>query len=253
MRITFLLVFFWAIINSYGQDTIPSNQTIRKIDTIIIYKDPVVITKSIVVEEVPIAKSSIWIEGYGAINYYFSHYSVCSNCTDYYNQVKNSTKVLPGVSTGLSLYYNKGNMLGIIGISYSHYREKFTYTNASHINSFNYLETMAGIGYLMKKNKFSCAATASFSLANMTSYQGQTYSPDSANEVVSLGTARKYNSKVPGFMGSIKFMYNVSEKIKLSLEPYYRFDLNSIIYKKSQFTIQRNIFALKAGLLVSLR
>src|SRR6185312_314273 len=100
MRYLLTVVLLFIVFISFAQEDS------ARVDTIIIYKAPLRIKKTIFVNDPGKEKiATVWISGFGGLFTNFDHYTTCSCYQSYFNDLKKATTVKTGNMEGLSLNY----------------------------------------------------------------------------------------------------------------------------------------------------
>ncbi|MDB5256329.1 MAG: hypothetical protein JWM14_1024 [Chitinophagaceae bacterium] len=246
---------------SYSQGLDSTGAVQINTDTVIIIEEPVVVTKTVYVQkktEKPITKLSAYYLSFnatGSVNK--DHYDVCptGDCEAYFDRLKQTTHPYLNNSYELSLSYSPSSIYTELGLSYSIYRDKFSYTdlnNGNHedLNKYQYLDINLGSGYWFKKKKraLSLLVLGGISASKLLSASGTTLSKKNSDSIVSLTDQVQLFDYAYRVYAKVKVLYKLSDRWAVQIGIDYAYDLRSI--KTSDIYIrQRNVFGLTAGLM----
>ncbi len=250
MRYIVATLFLFCFTCSFSQVT-PTDSV--KIDTVIIYKAPLRIKKTIFVEDTGRVKPTLWISGYGALFSNFNYYSSCSCYQTYFNDFKKATTTKVGNMEGLSLNYLHKRLYVEVSVFQTNYKESFKYYDSSSstsyntTNAYNYSSISIAPGYLLLKRKVSVIVSAGYVLNHLNSYKGLTLSL-ADNKVTDINSERKFLKYTSGGIVSFKFLYNIYGRLDAIADLFYMADLHSVTPVSQPFILQRNTAGVKLGL-----
>lgn len=252
--IPFSAILFGLNLSSYSQD-LNEDSLFHEPDTIIIYKDPVIIKKTFYIKpqkalEKKLKILNIEIAAGPLINFNYNAY--CPSYSDYFNAVTKSTVALPGYTFNSKVGYLSNHIYFYSGLSFNVFREKFrpvTLSRPATNNIFSYLCFDLGLGYRIKKGKLSYLLTGGGILGKLISVKGETLTEHSPYQVSELTKVRKYYHSTISLTASIKILYHLKERPALVFEPFYIGDIRSIIKNPEPFITQRNSAGIKVGII----
>lgn len=258
MRSGLLLVLFLLSIYLPCKAQVPvSVDSIQQGDTIIIIEAPVIIKKSIyrppVQRVLPVRP---WHVALNVAPFYdMIRYTSCNCYQGYFDLYKKSNKSSLGYSLQGSLGYLKKRIYVGLGVGYTIHRTVFERSQidpaagAKVHNTFSYFNVFLQGGYKIGKGKLSLIPTLGVYLNQSVSLKGQsfhnatdtTYALNNLKETI---FPRKYSWSASV---SVKILYQVSEQIHLTAEPFYMLDLASSLRRPSLFYQQKSSIGLRLG------
>jgi hypothetical protein len=252
------IVSFISFHLSYSQDTLEIEGD-QVVDTVVIYKDPLVVKKTVYVyEEAKKRKKEIWIEIAASSFYTQNKYIDCPGYEIYLTELKKSTKPLLGYHIGANVLRFYNNFLLSTGIGYTSFREKLSYqsptTNIHGINIHNYISIPFTIGYrVINTNKFQTMLSTGAIAGKLLSIKGQTNSEEDFTIIKDINEVRKYYEYTCQGIFKIKLVYDISEMIYIGLEPFFSTNLISVTKSKEPFTQYRSNIGVSANLILAVK
>jgi hypothetical protein len=246
----FLFLISFPVACLFGQTDQPEKNTpLESSDTIIIKKSPVIVRKVLYIEE-EVKPSDKFVEVFVNPFGNFNYYDVCEDCKNYLTKLKEVTKPTLGYSIGANYIYMKKHFFSGAGIAYTNVREIFNYPGATKsINSFQYLDLNLSGGYRIKFNRLSVVITGGGIMSHMLSLKGNAISEADTISMVDIKSQRQFRKNSYALSFSIKFIYELSYKLSILAEPFYRGDITSITQKSELYVEQRNFLGSKLGVL----
>lgn len=254
-----LFVSFIGFHLSYCQDTLNTGSDEQIIDTVVIYKEPVILTKTVYFEEEKKERNnSLWLVFDASPVYTINHFRACPGFETYLDKLKETTSSSWGYSFGANIVFLYKNLFLSTGIGYLAFREKFIYQSSAvrtnQTNIFHYANVPLLIGYRMvNTKKFQAIVSGGAIIGKLLSVRGKTISEDDLSVIQDIDDVRKYSSY--NYQGTVKlkFVYGVSTSVLVGIEPYYFADLRSITRSLEPFTQLRNNLAINANLIFVLK
>jgi hypothetical protein len=260
MKAAYSLLFFIALTSSLvssAQDTLDLKNPHQEIDTVVIYKDPLVLRKTVYVKVKRKEKES-WLEFNASSFYTINTYKACPGWEPYLENLKNTTSSSPGYSLSANYIFFYNDFSASIGIGYTSYRESFIFTSSTQgfslKNSFNYLSIPISLGYrFINRNKYQALVSGGIIGGKLVSVKGKTISEEENSVVKEIKEVRNYKSTNFEALIKCKILYLLSNTFYLGAEPYCRADLNTITENLEPFVHNRINIGMNASLIFVLR
>jgi hypothetical protein len=258
---------FQSTSGSYLLDT-----TLTKIDTIVVNREPYIIHNYIYISKPKkkIKRSTNIKVGqhiayFAGPVFYKNRYCNCPEYGDYLSILRKNTKNLTSYEIGLNYQLSLNSIVTEIAIKFSSLMEQYSFFGNSYTilptgpvydtytykNTYNYLSLEAGIGYVYKLNKVGLSFTGRGSLDHLTHANAVTLDPG-MNSVTNVNSLGILSNDVYYLGAASKLSYDLTGKIALMLEPYYRLSMNSITHTDKIFPVSRTSFSLRAGVIHTL-
>jgi len=256
MRFTFLFTIFFIFLTSICNAQIISDtlEDVEEVDTVVIYKEPVIIKKEIYISS-PQKSFSKYINVFIASMYNFNYFKVCTSCAGFKDNMNNATSQRLNYSFGAGLYFNKRKLLYSLGITYTIMKEHFNPIRSgdsiSTINKFQYLDLDFSLGYKLHRNKMMYVISVGGIASYLLNTNGKTFSETIDSSVVNLKSVTRFRSVSFSAMVGIKFIYKLNERVNMYTEPFYRGNILSITRPNSIYVQYRNLAGLRFGLFYS--
>ncbi|MDB5271643.1 MAG: hypothetical protein JWO58_10 [Chitinophagaceae bacterium] len=228
------------------------------VDTVIIRDEPVVYTKSLVIEDVKTVK--LYLSGYTSAFTTLDYYAPCEQCEDFLKQYKASVTSKRSYSYGLELaYIPQQKVLFALGADYSVIKEKFDYSSNgvsyTSNNSTNFIDARLTGGYWLGRNKkhVSLLVNAGVVYHRLIGAEGFINSfRDTNNVVVTIGDAEKLNSNQYSVTFSMKAILRPDKRIKVFIEPYYMGNIFSVTKEYYPYAQYYNRLGARLGMMFSI-
>ena len=256
----FLLVLIVAIslpFGIYGQTIIPDSTSSNEeiVDTLFVRKDPFIIRKTVsyLAGKNKIVKKNS-IEFFVNGDLYSNYYAICTECASFLKIVKSSHQPVLSWGGGIAYSYSKKWFYLSTAINFSNFREKFSYTDSlknsyNTNNTVNYLGINLGLGLrLIQKKKVDLFFIPEIGYVRLLSTQGKSFLSATNLSVVDLSSLHRYSNYGYAIVIGIKLNYQLTEKVKLFLEPYYQGDLRSITKSDQPFLAQKIVIGSRIGI-----
>jgi hypothetical protein len=252
------LFLFTLSCNSQAQVLIDSLEAENiEVDTVIIKEDPLIYTKTLVIEQVKTVK--LYASAYAGVFTTVNYYSPCENCEAFLKQYRSSIRSRNSYSYGLELAYVPKKIIWSIGAAYSVIKEEFDYTspNGAHFsanNSLSHLEIKATTGYWLRRGKknISFLLHGGIVYSRLIQSEGLLNSYTDAENVVSINDAGKLRPNQYNLTLGIKTILLPARRIKVFIEPYYQGSLLNTTKDYFPYSQYYNLFGMKAGVMFSL-
>lgn len=254
-----IIVSFISFQLSYSQDTLSTGENEELIDTVVIYKDPIVVKKTVYYEEeVKKSKNGVWVELIASPFYTINYHLACPGYETYLGELNKSTSPLPGYSFGVNLLFFYKNLLLTTGVGYASFREKFRYQSSTEsfnlTNAYQYANIPLLVGYrILNKGEFQAIVSGGAIIGKLLSVKGKTHSEEDVAEIKDIDDVRKYYSYNYQGVAKFKLIYRVSHSIHAGVEPCYFADIRSITPGLEPFIQHRNNLGLSANLIFVLK
>ncbi len=260
-RLFFVIVFITGFCCTGIAQVVPDS-LLAPADTIVIYNEPVIIRKSIYIPPPKAERKDkkIFLQAGMAAFYNIPKYSSCDCYANYFDLYKKSTKSSLSYDFQGSITYLFKRLYTDLGVGYTMHRTSFQHNivdsadNRTSHNSYNYLNVFANVGYRIRKNKFSFIPTTGIYFNNMISIKGESIQmlPDSTFKISDIGEAIYLRKNIFSVSGSIKILYQLSYRLHILAEPFYRYEISSATEIPGLFYEQKNSMGLRVGLLYGL-
>jgi hypothetical protein len=242
---------------SVAQDTLDLQNHQLEIDTVVIYKDPLVLRKTVYVKVKRKEKES-WLEVNVSPFYTINRYEACPGWESYLENLENTTSSSPGYSLSANYIFFYNDFLASIGIGYTSFKESFTFTSSTQgfslKNSFNYLNIPISLGYrVMNKTNYQAIVSGGIVAGKLLSVKGKTISEEENSVVKEIKEVRNYKSTNFEALIKCKILYLLSNTFYIGAEPYCRADLNTITENLEPFVHNRINIGMNASLIFVLR
>jgi hypothetical protein len=242
----------------YGQTILPDSTTSEEeiVDTLFVKKDPFIIRKTISYhgKKSKIVKNNN-IEFFVNGDLYSNYYANCPECASFLKIEKNSHKPILSWGGGIAYSYSKKWFYISTAVNFSCFREKFRYTDSlknsyNNNNTVNYLGINLGIGLrLIQKKKIELFFIPEIGYVRLLSTQGKSFLSATDMSVVELSSIHRYSDYGCLVVVGIKFNYQLTERLKLFVEPYYQGDLTSITKYDQPFLAQKIVIGSRVGII----
>ena len=248
MRYLLASLLLFSFYFSFSQDS-PADSV--QTDTVIIYKDPLRIKKTVFVDEaIQKVKPTLWLSGFGGLFGNFNYYASCDCYQTYFSDLRHATSTKMGNMEGLSFSYLYKRLYAEASVFFTNYREGFKYDSAgsySTTNAYHYTSFSISPGYLLINKKVRVIASAGYVLNHLNSYNGLTLSL-ATKTAVDINGERKFYTYTSGGIASLKFLYTLYKRLDGIIDVFYMADLHSVTPSGQPFMLQRNTVGVKAGL-----
>ncbi|HSZ72682.1 MAG TPA: hypothetical protein VK750_08390 [Cytophagaceae bacterium] len=251
------LIFFLIPFYPKAQTPEGIDSATTEVDTVIIKEEPVVFTKSLVIEHVKTVK--VYLSGYASAFTTLNYYSPCAKCEDFLNQYQSSIASKMSYSYGLELTYAPRKISLGLAADYSVIKEKLDYTSPNgtefiHTNSTRFLDIKATAGYWFRRNKRNVSFLLNGGLVYnlLLNAEGVLNSYTDTNHVVSITDAGKLNRNQFSATLGVKTILRPAQRIKVFVEPYYMGNILSITKDYYPYAQYYNRFGMRLGIIFSL-
>jgi len=245
MRFLLVALLLLSYSSAFSQVT-PADSV--KIDTVIIYKAPLRIKKTVFVEDTAgRVKPIFWLSGFGALFTNYNYYLTCNCYEAAFADIKKATTKKTGNMEGISLNYLYKRFYAEASFFLTNYREGFKYDSVSTTNNYHYSSISISPGYLLVKSKVSVIVSAGYVLNRLNSYNGLTINL-AEPKVVDITGERKFVKYSSGGIANVKFLYTLHKRLDGIIDLFYMADLHSVAAPGQTFVLQRNSVGVKVGL-----
>jgi hypothetical protein len=257
--IFYIFLLFLPFQNVFAQENSSEEEgeaTKEKIDTVVIYKEPVVVRKEVYVNPSEGAKADSGFEKGAEIFIMplknFNYYANCPLAREYFSKFDQSVSPVVSFSFGGRFYLLKKWLYLSSDLSYTTMRERFAFKSSSEqfdvINTLAYGEASLSAGYAKKSRNFLFILSSGGMLSKMLAYKGKILSYESKGNSVEDLQKRIYNDYIFSIIAAFKVAYNMSGMTRLFVEPSYRGDLTSVVSRPGPYVQQRNSVGVRLGL-----
>jgi len=240
-KIYLLILFGLFVLNVNAQEQ-PAQKTKR--DTVYIYKDPLIIKKTVVWD--PIVSTRWMLDVFLNASYVFNAYSYCS-CNPTFNPVYKSAlsnSMAYGAGINLSRKLNKFILTG--SVQYLSVRNRLTYKDTVSNDTYNYINTGLLGGYQIGKKKFFIIPTTGIVLTTLLGGSGRTIAPGDL-DWQGLNVSQQYYKTTIDLTIRLKVQYEFGSYTAFFIEPFVLHDMQNIAKNASPFGLQRTITGINTG------
>ena len=241
-KIYLLILIIGSAFSANAQDTLSVQENA---DTVIIYKEPVIVRKTIIRTKKINYKwmADVFIN----TSYSFNEYSYCDCYPSFSPVYKSSLRnaLSYGLGGNLSRKFNKILLTG--SLQFLSIRDQLKYTGSTSNNSYNYINTSLLVGYILGKEKFTIVPSAGLVLSTFLWGSGKTISPTDLSWQ-GLNASQQYYRNTIDLTARLKLLYKFRKDRAFFIEPYVLRDMQNITKSPAPFDLRRTVTGINLGI-----
>jgi hypothetical protein len=224
-----------------------NEQQIPKTDTVYIYKDPLILRKTVIYNQQTNTDRKWMADFFINMSYGFNKTSYCS-CDSTFNMIyKNgfTNRVSYGIGTNLSRQYNRFLLTGSIQVL--SVRDRLSYNSTTSNNSYTYLNTGLLAGYKLGKGKLQVIPAGGIVLSTLVAGSAKTVSATDLSWQQVYVSHYFYTNTID-ITGRLKLLYPFDTNKLFFIEGYILHDMQNITKSDAPIGLKRTLTGINAGL-----
>jgi|GEM_PF-2117227 len=221
-----------------------NEQQIPKTDTVYIYKDPLILRKTVIYDQETKKK---WLADFFInVSYGFNKTSYCS-CDSTFNMIYKkgfSNRVSYGIGTNISRQYQHFLLMGSIQLL--SVRDRLSYNSVTSNDNYTYLNTGLLAGYKIGKGKFQVIPSGGIVLSTLLAVSAKTLSTTDLSWQQIQASHYFYTNTID-ITGRLKIMHALSANKLFFIEAYVLHDMQNITKIAAPIGLKRTLTGINTG------